>query len=95
MKEVLPDQQNESAKQASAVIQEYREQLLALPNVVGVGVGLRQKAGQWTDTVAIIVLVSQKQPLEALAVEQRVPVEIDGVPVDVQEIGSLDAAAWS
>lgn len=93
MRNELPDHQDELTK-AAAVIQQYREQLLSLPNVVGVGAGLRQKAGKWTDTVAIIVMVSHKQPLEALADEHRVPVEIEGMPVDVQEIGSMDASGW-
>jgi hypothetical protein len=36
-------------------------------------------------------MVSQKLPPEALTLQDRIPHEIDGVPVDVQEVGALRA----
>ena len=60
-------------------------------NVVGVGVGLRRRAGALTDDVALVVMVSRKVPNAQLAPEDIVPREIDGVPVDVQEVGEIGA----
>jgi len=57
------------------------------PNVVGVGIGFRQRSGELTDELAIIVSVTHKVPMEDLAPEDRIPSEIEGVPVDVQVIG--------
>lgn len=82
-----PNEQSAAVEQARTVMQTHRDQLLSLPNVVGLGVGLRQTAGEWTDTIVLVVMVTQKLPLEALAAEQRIPPEIDGIPVDVQETG--------
>ncbi|MCD4672877.1 MAG: hypothetical protein K8R77_09455 [Anaerolineaceae bacterium] len=86
-----PKDQSDTMGQVRTIMQDHRDQLLALPNVVGLGVGLRQKNGEWTDTVALIVMVKQKLPLESLTADQRIPSEIDGVPVDVQETSSLSA----
>ena len=88
-----PDEQLIAMEQVRAVMQTHRDYLLSLPNVVGLGVGLRQTAGQWTDTVVLAVMVTQKQPLEALSAEERIPSEIDGIPVDVQETGSFSSPA--
>jgi hypothetical protein len=46
----------------------HLDELLGLPNVVGVGVGLRQ-----------------------LAEADVIPSQLEGVPVDVVEVGKLDA----
>jgi len=86
------DEQSVTMEQVRTAMQAHREQLLSLPNVVGLGVGLRQTAGEWTDSVVLVVMVTQKLPLEALAAEQRIPAEIDGIPVDVQETGSFSSS---
>jgi len=65
--------------------------LLRKPNVVGVGVGLRQKDGEFTEEVALIVMVSKKVPGIELEPDDRIPDEIDNVPVDVLEVGELFA----
>ena len=56
---------------------------------VGVGVGLRSRAGTLTDEVAIIVMVSKKHLRADLSSEDLLPDEIEGVPVDVQEVGEI------
>jgi hypothetical protein len=48
-------------------------------------------AGKQTDMVALVVMVTQKLPDWQLAAEDVIPTEIEGVPVDVQEIGWLNA----
>ena len=69
----------------------HEPMLLAKPNVVGVGIGFRMKSGQSTDVVAIIVMVHQKLPANQLKDAERIPSEIEGIPVDVQEIGIIEA----
>jgi hypothetical protein len=59
--------------------------------VVGVGVGLRSRGGTHTQEVVLVVMVSRKLPWRMLAEEDRIPSELDGVPVDVQEVGELRA----
>jgi len=61
-------------------------------NVVGVGVGLRARAGRRVREVAIVVMVRQKVPRAMLAEADVLPRQIDGVPVDVVEVGEITAA---
>jgi len=72
-----------------AVKQAYQTELLSKANVVGVGIGYRQQGGQPTDQMALVVMVSRKLPKSQLAPEDIIPNELDGVPVDVQEVGEL------
>ncbi len=65
--------------------------LLRKANVVAVGIGYRQRGGRMTDELCLVVSVRRKVPLESLAPEDRIPPEIEGVPVDVQEAGTLRA----
>lgn len=71
-----------------AVKTAYEWELMRKPNVVGVGIGFRQRSGELTDELAIIVSVTHKVPMEDLAPEDQIPSEIEGVPVDVQVIGN-------
>jgi hypothetical protein len=78
-----------SLARARAVKKAYESRLLGYPNVVGVGVGRTVREGQLTDEIGLIVLVQTKRPSSQLAERERIPREIEGVPVDVQEIGRL------
>ena len=60
-----------------------------MANVVGVGVGYMRRGGLRTDEVGLVVLVRHKRPSIELAEKDRVPAQIDGVPVDVQEVGEI------
>jgi hypothetical protein len=80
-----------SVSRAQEVKERHEAQLLRMPNVLGVGVGLRKRAGAMSREVAIVVLVSRKLPQTQLAPEEILPKEIDGVPVDVQEVGEVQA----
>ncbi len=81
------DNNDEAVRRAEAVRAAHESELRSKANVLGVGVGLRQRDGQFTDEVALIVLVRQKFALKELAESDRIPQELDGIPVDVQEIG--------
>jgi hypothetical protein len=65
--------------------------LLQKANVVGVGVGLRQKGGAYTDEIALVVMVRKKVPTIELEPEDRIPEAIEDVPIDVLEVGELFA----
>jgi hypothetical protein len=65
--------------------------ILALPNVVGLGIGRKVRATRITDQPCLVVMVRLKQPREVLGPEALVPPEVDGVPTDVIEVGELRA----
>jgi hypothetical protein len=67
----------------------HEAELLALPNVVGVGVG--ERAG----TPVIKVFVTEQVPESQLAPDERVPASLDGYEVDVDAIGSVQAQGTS
>ena len=81
----------EEMDRVRAVKQAYERELLQKPNVVGVGIGLRTRGGLPTDELGIVVSVTHKQPLELLDADDVIPTELEGVPVDVQEVGVLRA----
>lgn len=81
----------ETTARAKAAKQAHAAFLLSLPNVVGVGVGLRMRRGKPTGEVALVVMVKKKVPDVELAPDQLIPSELDGVPVDVLEVGDLKA----
>lgn len=60
-------------------------ELLALKDVTGVGVGEKIKNGKGTGTAAIRVYVKKKLPKASLAKNQVVPESINGIPTDVIE----------
>jgi hypothetical protein len=61
----------------------HEERLMSLPNVVGVGIGERD------GKPVIQVLVTHRQP--DLPPQDRVPENVDGFPVAVEEIGAVQA----
>ncbi|MCY3717979.1 MAG: hypothetical protein OXG07_00290 [Anaerolineaceae bacterium] len=81
--------QDRQTRRAIRIQEKYNEQLMALPNVVGTAVGLRKRQGQFTDQVALVVMVARKLPRASLATAELVPRELEGVPVDVLETGAF------
>lgn len=69
----------------------YVDELMAKAHVVGVGIGMAKVGGEYTDEMALVVLVDKKVPMEELAPEDRIPREIEGVRVDVNEVGVIEA----
>jgi hypothetical protein len=72
----------------------YADELMSKANVVGVAVGLKKTAGEYTTETVLVVMVSEKFPASQLAPEDMIPAEIEGVPVDVQETGVFSAQSW-
>jgi hypothetical protein len=60
-----------------------------MPNVVGVGLGLKEVAGRPTGDYAVTVLVSRKVAPSVLCLEERVPPKIGSIHTDVIEVGEL------
>ncbi len=83
--------QNADMAKAALVQAKYTDQLMKLPHVVGVGLGLAQKDGQPTGEVALVVMVDEKVPEILLSQEELIPSEIEGVRVDVQMMGTFAA----
>lgn len=73
------------------VINENRQEILKTDNVTGFGRGLRISGGKVLDEEVLVVMVTEKKPKAALASSQLVPVEVQGVRTDVQQVGHLRA----
>lgn len=92
MGDQLPSNQlPEDMQRISDVQATHADELLQKANVVGVGIGLRRRAQSLMQERCLVVMVERKVPLEELAPDDRIPREIEGVPVDIQEVGKLSA----
>ena len=67
----------------------YDDYLMGLPNVVGTGIGYRQRMNQPTAELCLVVMVSRKLAREKLSSEALLPRELDDVPIDVVETGAF------
>jgi len=85
--------ESESGMATETEIQEVKGRheatLLKKANVVGLGVGYKERCGRKTDQLSLVVLVKQKVPRSQLRPEDAIPPEIEGVPTDVQEVGEI------
>ncbi len=78
-------------RRVQATLDKYRPVLLAIPGVVGVGIGYATVGGQPTSEIALIVMVEHKLAAQDVPPEARIPAHINGVRVDVQEMGAFAA----
>lgn len=74
----------------SAARVKHEATLLSYPNVVGVAEGIRTRRGKPTGDRCLVVYVSRKLPKSKLGASELLPREIDGVPVDVVEVGKVE-----
>jgi hypothetical protein len=91
MSEGLMKDSHSAFQRAAEVKARHQDRLLSKANVVGVGVGIRQIDGEYTGEVALVVMVREKLPSTEVEPEDLLPEEIDGIPVDVQEVGVIGA----
>src|SRR5215471_7541309 len=70
-------------EQFLAVYDEVKAELMRIPGVVEVGVGLREKQGTLTAEPVFRVYVEQKKPEGEIPSDQIIPKEIRGFPTDV------------
>ena len=76
---------------AKAAKQQYQQDLLGKPNVVGVGVGYKVVGGEKTEIPCVMVFVRRKVAAESLSADQMVPAQVEGVATDVIESGTIYA----
>lgn len=82
---------NKRMQEISDVQARHIDELMAYPHVVGVGIGMRQQGGEYTDEMCLVVMVDEKLPVAQLADEDVLPEAIEGVTIDVQETGNFTA----
>lgn len=58
-------------------------------NLVGIGVGEKIVAGKHTGVMAVKLLVRIKYSEDQLSTEQRLPENVNGMPTDVEEVGTF------
>lgn len=75
-------------------LERHRDNLLSLPNVNGVGIGFKQRAGLETDELSVVVFVTRKLPERQLKVSSLVPQSLEGSRTDVVEVGVLTFQEW-
>jgi hypothetical protein len=85
----IPDEQ----ARVTDVQTRYVDMLMQKPHVIGVAVGMRKRSGflMQPPQLCLVVMVDQKVDSESLPPEDRIPTEIEGIPVDVQEMGTFTA----
>ena len=79
--EISPAEQERMLK----LLRKHRKALLKYPNVHSVDVGYEFSGGRPTGRLSIRVHVGEKKANETLALADRLPTELDGMPVDVIE----------
>ena len=85
------DDLNRQVQRASQVQAKYADQLMRKLHVIGVAVGHPIQKGVRSPNVGVIVMVDHKVPPDQLAPDELIPGQLDGVRVDVQEMGTLKA----
>jgi hypothetical protein len=76
------------AKQAKEA---HKAEIMAKPNVVGVGVGYKERGDGQTRELSVVTLVERKIAKDGLDPGALVPRQVNGVPTAVIEVGELRA----
>lgn len=75
-----------------SIKEKHEDQLLKLPNVVGVAIGEKVVKGQVMPGKEVIkVLVTRKVPESQLKPDQVIPKTLEGYETDVEEVGIITA----
>ncbi|HIC92673.1 MAG TPA: hypothetical protein EYP09_00275 [Anaerolineae bacterium] len=80
-----------SVERIKAIKDRYQDELLRKKNVVGLGIGYKEVGGRRTDRLSLVVMVRRKEPRSQLDPQDIIPAEIEGVAVDVKEVGEIVA----
>jgi hypothetical protein len=72
-----------------AIKDRYEDDLLKKKNVVGLGIGYKEIEGEETGLLSLVVMVKKKESPSQLAATDLIPSQIEGVPVDVKEVGEI------
>lgn len=90
-KQMTMENDHITLEQVKAVKAAHQVALMRFPHVVGVAIGRREVGGKPTNQLALLVMVTKKLPLGMLAPEDVLPTEIEGVPIDVHQVGEIRA----
>jgi hypothetical protein len=82
---------NQERARVTEVQARYIDELMKKAHVVGVAMGLRKKISPFPGQFCLVVMVDQKVPLDQLMPEDRIPVDLEGIPVEIRETGSFAA----
>lgn len=82
---------NQPLARIASVQEKYSVMLMNKPHVVGISIGPVKDNGVATGEYALIVLVDEDVSSDQLDAQDRIPAELDGVPVIVREVGMLKA----
>ncbi|MEW6624277.1 MAG: hypothetical protein AB1420_14305 [Bacillota bacterium] len=74
-------------------LQRNREKIMEIDNVVGVGIGMKEKDGMVTGDQSVVVFVKKKVKKADLRTHQLVPEKLEDNPTDVIEIGEMKLLA--
>lgn len=74
----------------STILSQHEAALMNFPNVIGVAEGIRTKGGKPTGESCLVVYVSRKIPKSKLRKKEILPREVDGLPIDVVEVGRVE-----
>lgn len=66
-----------------AVYEKVKDQLIDYPNVVNIGIGIKEKNGQLTGEGCIKIIVKEKKSEKDLDPSETIPKTVEGVPTDV------------
>lgn len=89
-----PPTQDDAFERAVAVQKKYEPMLLAMPNVIGVGVGSIHLDEDDVDEIGLIVMVDPgTRPItgDTAQAVSELPHRLDGVVVQIQEMGPFTA----
>jgi hypothetical protein len=78
--------ENRLAREQQTILRDYddvRQELLALPGVLAVGIGVKETGNQFTEEMSYRVYVAEKKPPEELAPAELVPPRIGEFRTDV------------
>lgn len=78
-------------REACGVKAAAAQAMMALPNVLAIGVGFRNRDRQGLQELCIVASVERKLPLNELGGKDRLPQQIGGFRLDVVETGRLAA----
>jgi hypothetical protein len=81
----VPDENPSVMQKARLIKNKYEDQFLALPGVIGVGIAYV------SGIITLVILVTGTEKDEASFIGKSIPTEIEGLPVEVREIGQVQA----
>ncbi len=81
----------EQSARAMLAQHKHTDSFMRKQHVMGISIGIGLRGGVPMDAICLVVLVDVKVPLDDLDPVDQLPDEVDGVEVDVQEIGRVVA----